>query len=149
MQFDPATRRFYIDQDTAEVLKGREREFAALRAALTLAENGCACRVEERDAARAQAEAFKRRLIEAEDQRAEMHRRLVQAECDRERTYQENRILTQLWCGLRDKVRALPKSDMTIGCWHDLQDFVKNQSHTFGRESNAKISGPAQEASDD
>ena len=142
MQYDPATKRFYIDQDTAEVLKGREREFAALQAALSLAENGCTCRAEERDAARTQAESFKRRLIEAEDQRAAMHRRLIQAECDRERTYQENRILTHLWTGLRDKVKALPKSDMTIGAWHDLQDFVKDQSHTDGRESNSANQPP-------
>lgn len=66
-----------------------------------------------------------------------MFRRAAQADADRERTYHENRILTALWCGLRDKVRALPKSDMTIGCWHELQDFVKNQSHTDGLASNS------------
>ena len=115
---------------------------SALKASLEVAEAGCICRAEERDSARAQAENFKRRLIEAEDQRAEMHRRMTQAECDRERTYQENRILTQLWCALRDKVKSLPKSDMTIGGWHDLQDFIKNQFHTDGLASNADFTGP-------
>lgn len=116
-----------------------------LAADLEISVAGCICRAEERDSARAQAENFKRRLIETEDQRAEMHRRMVQAECDRERTYRENRILTQLWCALREKVKALPKSDMTIGGWHNLQDFVKNQSHTDGLASNPR-GLPAREA---
>lgn len=112
------------------MFKNAQSEIERLKNELHLAECGCASRVEERDLACAAAESYKRRLIEAEDQRAEMHRRMAQAECDRERTYKENRILTALWCGLRDKVKALPKSDMTIGCWHELQDFIKNQSHT-------------------
>lgn len=73
-----------------------------------------------------------------------MFRRAAQADADRERTYQENRILTMLWCGLRDKVKLLPKSDMTIGSWHDLQDFVKNLSHTDGRLPITVLGGSEQ-----
>ena len=58
--------------------------------------------------------------------------RAAQADADRERTYQENKILTRLWCELRDKVKSLPKADMTIGAWHDLQDFIKSQAHGGG-----------------
>ena len=97
MAYDPATRRFYMDEDVCTRMEKSVSEYADM--------------LRQRDAAMAYA---------------------AHANADRESTYQENRILTRLWCDLREKVKALPKADMTIGAWHDLQDFIKSQAHGGG-----------------
>jgi hypothetical protein len=62
-------------------------------------------------------------LAEMRRQREDAFSRSIQADADRERTYQENKILTKRWCDLNDNYRHITADNFAsvIAAMHDAE----------------------------